>query len=148
MRRPTLIRATRPLDSVYFNTARDLPDTVDLILSGKSVPTKGITLALGQSTTLTVRFFSTAATANWEVYAVDESAAYGGSPLLKFTPNVLTGNNGDVATMTVTALATDPATGGAEIYARGIRCCSASVVRSFRSNDFRSSDIKPWHVVS
>jgi hypothetical protein len=102
-----------PLPSTpYFNAAPDLTDTV--MLPGGTASTFGILIPVGKSKTVNIQFFSTEPTAIWTVSAEDSSSEMGGPALLEFEPNTLTGQNGDVIPVKVTALASGDL-GGAEI---------------------------------
>ncbi len=63
---------------------------------------------------MNIRFFSTAPTADWSVYLTDTSALFGGPQLLTYSTPMISGNNGDVVPVTVTATATS-SIGGAEM---------------------------------
>jgi hypothetical protein len=99
---------------VYFNTAPDLKDHVTLTYEHVPYSTLGVKLPVGQSTTLTLRFFSSEPTDPWTVYLEDTSSAFGGTELLQFTPSQVTGSNGDVVTVNMTAVAAG-AYGGSEM---------------------------------
>jgi hypothetical protein len=99
---------------VYFNASPDLTATVTLTYDKTPYTTLGVKIPVGQSATLTLRFFSTEPTDSWTVYLEDTSSAFGGMPLLQFTPDTVKGSNGDVVTVKATAVAAGPY-GGAEM---------------------------------
>jgi hypothetical protein len=103
-----------PEGSIYFNATPDLEDSVPITIDGRTVMTGGVSVPVGQSKTINIRFFSSAPTTPWTVTLTDTSVAYDGPVLLSFSPNQITGNNGDVVPVTVTGVATS-SIGGAEI---------------------------------
>jgi hypothetical protein len=89
-----------PANQVYFNSAVNLPDTLDL---GGGYKTKAISMAVGESKTVEVDLFSDAKTSGaWTVGAMDESAFGGGSSNLDFSWDRKTGVNGEKLHLTVT----------------------------------------------
>jgi hypothetical protein len=108
-------------ETVYFNAAPDLSELVDVKDEyGYSYRTLGARIPVGQSATVMFRFFSAGPTDEWQVYLTDTSVAFHGPQLLTFTPATLTGNNGDVVPVTVTADATSYM-GGAEMMIEAYR---------------------------
>jgi hypothetical protein len=89
-----------PASEVYFNSAVNLPDTLNL---GQGFTTKGVNLAVGESKTIEVDLFSDAKTSGpWTVSAMDESAFGGGASNLEFSWDRKTGVNGEKLHLTVT----------------------------------------------
>jgi hypothetical protein len=100
--------------SVYFNAVPDLGENVTLSYGGQGFQTLGVKIPVGQSKTIAVRLFSTAPTADWTLQFADTSSVRGGPRLLDFNPTYFNGNNGDVAQVSITAVAAGPL-GGAEL---------------------------------
>src|SRR5262249_39079864 len=72
--------------------------------SGQHTTSKGVSIPVGQSKTITVRLFSHAPTSNWSVSALDFSSAGNN---LQFTWDAQTGNNGTVLHLTIKVLQKD-----------------------------------------
>jgi hypothetical protein len=102
--------------SPYFNTAPALPDEITASLPQAFVAstTPGIKIPVGQSRTVELDLFSDAPMPAWNVGAVDLGYALYGKPLLSFSFDTITGQNGDVIHLTITVLAAGP--GGAEPF--------------------------------
>ena len=114
----------RVAGEAYYNTTTIAPlDDIDVDFTNVSapgtctpatctVPTKGIKVALGQSRTFDIGFYSDAPTGDWTVHAFALPQMpipdYTGNPVLNGSVNVTirgaTGNNGHVAHVTVTPL--------------------------------------------
>jgi hypothetical protein len=116
-----------PLGGVYFNAAPDLTNDVILTSDGQGYTTLGVQIPVGQTKTIDFRLFSTGPTADWTIFAEDTSAAYGGPPLLQFTPSQANGNNGDVIGLQVTAVAAGPL-GGSEFLVYAYRSADESYI--------------------
>jgi hypothetical protein len=103
-----------PLPSTpYYNATPVLPDTVTLTSDGQTYSTPGIAIPVGQTKMMSIQFFSSAPTPAWTVVPEDTSYAFNGPQLLSFNPAQVTGKNGDVVQVAVTALAAGPI-GGTE----------------------------------
>lgn len=92
---------------------------------GVQSTTLGIQVPVFETRVFSIQFFSTEPTAEWTVFAEDTSAAYGGTQLLGFTPNPVSGKNGDVVSVEVQALAAGP-NGGTEFILYSYRGESTS----------------------
>jgi len=104
---------------VYIGAAPEFNE-VDVILNDGGFPnallTSGARIAVGQSTTLTVRLFSTGPTADWYVTPFQRLAAVGAAPTLRMVLDKGRGNNGDILKLTITRVANGPTFGGTEIF--------------------------------
>jgi hypothetical protein len=90
---------------VYFNAAPVLSDAVTLMFQGQSIPTKGVSIPIGQSATIEVDLFSDAPTSGpWSVQALDSTAILGGSAQLTLSLNQSSGQNGDKLELTITPI--------------------------------------------
>jgi len=89
--------------TVYFNSMPVLTDTVTL--GGGQLTTKGINIAVGQSATVEVDLFSSAATEGpWTVSATDAVQLQGGQPTMNMTWDRTTGVNGEKLHLTINVL--------------------------------------------
>lgn len=96
---------------VYFNSAPVLDDDVRVVDNfGKTVTTKGVKLAIGESKTIEVDLFSDAPTDAWTVSAVEPFSST--THHLQLNWDKTTGQNGDKLHLTITALSKDPQFGG------------------------------------
>lgn len=106
----------QPEGSLYFNSVPELDETVTLDLGqGVTQETKGLRLAVGQSTTVQVRLFADAPSSReWTVHAGDLSAATGGPKELSFVIEPSSGKSGDVLRMNITRLRRGAVRGGTD----------------------------------
>jgi hypothetical protein len=106
-----------PATGPYFNSYPVLPDTITLQYDGPWT-TQGVSLAIGQSTTIDVVLASEAPTSGpWTVTAYDYNdyvygAGSGSSPTTTVSLDKTSGSNGDVLHLTITALSYDSSFGG------------------------------------
>jgi hypothetical protein len=87
----------------YFTVSADAPDAFDDPYAG-GARVQGVAIAAGASRTIDVHLVSDAATDPWQITVLDANAALGGAPLLKVSLDRPTGNNGDVAHLTIEPL--------------------------------------------
>ncbi len=87
----------------YFGVDADAPDVFHDPFAEADV--HGVAIPEGQSRTIDVHLFSDAPTGDWLVTALDPQAQAGGPPMLAFSLDRATGNNGDVLRLTITPLA-------------------------------------------
>jgi hypothetical protein len=95
----------------YFNSEPLFADTVAVADAAiGTFSTRGVTIPLGSTKTITVRLYSAFATSGpWDVSAVDAtSAMFGGNPALSFSFDRSQGRNGDVLHLTIHAMASSP----------------------------------------
>lgn len=97
-----------PFTGVYFNAAPALGDAIAVTDNGRSLVTKGVRVPVGQSRTIEVDLFSDAPAPAWNLYAFDVASLRGGAPELSLALDRSTGQNGDKARLTVTALSASP----------------------------------------
>ena len=96
---------------VYFNSAPVLPDTVvyfDSLVSQQNVSNKGVKIPVGQSRTIQLQLYSSAATsAPWTVSASEAQSGTSTAKNLAFSFDKTSGQNGDVINLTITVNSQD-----------------------------------------
>lgn len=101
---------------VYFNSAPVLDDAITINVFGRTYPTKGVKIPIGQSRTVDVDLYSDGPTNGaWTVSAIDAAAERGEAPALSFAFDRPSGLNGDVLHLTITVQRAD-STHGAEAF--------------------------------
>jgi hypothetical protein len=90
----------------YIGAAPDFAETVRLYTSATTFYfTTGQKIAVGQTATVDVRLFSTQATADWYVEAVEVLSSPGAPRTLQFAWDKSSGHNGDVLKLMITRTA-------------------------------------------
>jgi hypothetical protein len=88
----------------YFNSMPVLTDSV--VLGGGQLTTKGVNISVGQTSTVEVDLFSSAATQGpWTVTATDAATLMGSNPTLNMTWDRTTGLNGEKLHLTINVMA-------------------------------------------
>jgi hypothetical protein len=87
-----------PSGQVYFNAAPVLNDTVTYNDSGTQTRGAGVSIPVGQSRTIELDLYSTAATGPWQLSAFED----GNGTDLSFSFSQTTGVNGDKVRLTIT----------------------------------------------
>ena len=99
-----------PSGAVYFNAVPTLPDT--LTLNGRdrqrTVSARGVIVPAGGRRVVDVRLFSTRATSGSMRVSAREVAVAGQAPAFRFSWDRVTGTNGDLLHLTITATAEAP----------------------------------------
>jgi hypothetical protein len=96
----------------YFNAVPELTSSVSV----QGSQSLGVVIPVGQTKTVNIHLFASAPTPDWDVELVDLSSGFlGGPTFLSFSPSSFTGNNGDVVSVQVTAVAANASIGGAEL---------------------------------
>lgn len=104
------------IQSPYFNSTPVLDDTITIDYYGPWV-TKGVKIPVGQQKAVEVKLWSAVPTSGpWTVTAYDDSAFFGGNPLLEFTWDKTTGQNGDTLMLTIKVLSKDTFINGEMFY--------------------------------
>jgi hypothetical protein len=87
---------------VYFNSAPELSDTINLNLFGQSLSFTGVTIPVGSTTTIPLDLFSTAPTTGpWRVTVQDFSQLMQGPQELQLSLDNTSGSNGDKLNLTI-----------------------------------------------
>jgi hypothetical protein len=95
--------------SVYFNSAPVMSDSVSFDYFGTRIDANGVRIPVGARRTVPVALWSDAPTSGpWTVSAEDVEAFRGGAPVLRFTLDRASGQNGDTLQMTIEVLSADP----------------------------------------
>ena len=93
----------------YFNAVPEWPDTVTIMAGAMSRTTKGVTIPLGQTKSVTLDLLSDGhVEGGWRVSAYDLDAWRGSRRRLHFQFDKQFGNNGDKIQLAITALTQDP----------------------------------------
>jgi hypothetical protein len=93
----------------YFNAVPEWPDTVTIMAGTMSRTTKGVTIPLGQTKSVTLDLLSDGhVEGGWRVSAYDLDAWHGSRRRLHFHFDKQFGNNGDKIQLAITALTQDP----------------------------------------
>jgi hypothetical protein len=88
---------------VYFNSVGVFPNTL-IDVGGESFTTNAVTLTVGTSKTVDVDLYSEAATSGpWTVEALDAQTLEGAPAALSFSWDAMSGQNGQVLHLTITA---------------------------------------------
>jgi hypothetical protein len=100
---------------VYVNAAPVMSDMATLSVQGQTVMVKSVQIPVGQSRTIPVDLFSEGpVSAPWTVQGVDPAPMLGSPQLLDLSVTPSTGENGDVAMVTIKVLQAGP--GNVELF--------------------------------
>ncbi len=117
----------------YYAAAPVLTEVVNLDYYGQTVATKGVQVALGKSKTIDVDLFSDAPLSNWTIQAVDATYGTSNPKELDLVFDVTSGNNGDVAHLTITRIANGQYA-GSEFFVYAQRGTSYNMWFGFAAN--------------
>jgi hypothetical protein len=115
------------LTTPYYNASPLLTDMVMVTSQGQAYPTTGLSIPVGQTKMMSIQFFSSAPAPAWTVFPEDTSYAFNGPQLLSFNPAQVTGKNGDVVQVAVTAVAAGPL-GGTEFLLQSYQPTDTSYI--------------------